>query len=141
MARHLGFDIEHATRFVSDALIARVRRDAPDAMPRFVGGVLSEYGDRSLVSILSIDADERSRMNRYLTDRILAIMDERISSILQSLDISKVVSDRIDSLDMLDVERIVLDVLADQLKWINVFGAVLGALLGIVQVSLMRFMG
>jgi uncharacterized membrane protein YheB (UPF0754 family) len=46
------------------------------------------------------------------------------------------VTERIDSLDMLRVERIVLDVMADQLKWINLFGAILGALIGGSEVLL-----
>jgi uncharacterized membrane protein YheB (UPF0754 family) len=49
------------------------------------------------------------------------------------------VSDRIDSLDMLRVEKIVLDVMAGQLKWINFFGAILGALIGFIQVFLSLF--
>jgi len=38
------------------------------------------------------------------------------------------------------VERIILDVLAGQLKWINIFGGLLGALIGFVQVILSLIM-
>jgi uncharacterized membrane protein YheB (UPF0754 family) len=37
---------------------------------------------------------------------------------------------------MLRVEKIILDVMAGQLKWINFFGAILGALIGFSQVLL-----
>jgi uncharacterized membrane protein YheB (UPF0754 family) len=37
---------------------------------------------------------------------------------------------------MEDVERIVLDVMASQFTWINIFGAILGALIGAGQVLL-----
>ena len=36
-------------------------------------------------------------------------------------------------LDVKDVERLIRQVIATHLKWINVFGAILGFLIGLVQ--------
>jgi uncharacterized membrane protein YheB (UPF0754 family) len=36
-------------------------------------------------------------------------------------------------MDMIRVEGIILDVMANQLKWIDVFGAILGFLIGVFQ--------
>jgi len=58
----------------------------------------------------------------------------KIADALKAIDIRSIVTERINSLDMEEVERIVLDVMANQFKWINVFGAILGALIGAVQV-------
>jgi uncharacterized membrane protein YheB (UPF0754 family) len=57
------------------------------------------------------------------------------------MNIRAMVAARIDSLDMLRVERIVLDVMADQLKWINFFGAILGALIGGAQILVSSVLG
>lgn len=67
------------------------------------------------------------------------LASEKIPQILQKIDIEDLVVRRIDSLEMIQVEGIVLDVLADQLKWINVFGAILGAAIGGIQVLLAMF--
>ena len=53
--------------------------------------------------------------------------------LLTTINIKTMVSDRIDSLDMLRVEKMILDVLAGQLWWINVFGGILGFLIGLFQ--------
>ncbi|MDR0402294.1 MAG: DUF445 family protein [Treponema sp.] len=58
----------------------------------------------------------------------------RLAAILDAVDVRTLVRDRIDRLDMLQVEGIILDLLAGELKWINLFGAVLGALIGAVQI-------
>jgi uncharacterized membrane protein YheB (UPF0754 family) len=42
---------------------------------------------------------------------------------------------------MLKVEGIILDVMARQLKWIDIFGGILGFLIGLVQVALSVFGG
>lgn len=136
LRERLGMDPQATSERIAESLVSNLRGAGPDLGSSFVSRFLAEHGDRGVGSLLSIDEDEKARIDAYLVERTLTMMDERISSILAGLDVQKIVSDRIDSLDMLDVERIVLDVLADQLKWINVFGAILGAILGIVQAVL-----
>jgi uncharacterized membrane protein YheB (UPF0754 family) len=47
---------------------------------------------------------------------------------------------KIDSLDVLSLERIVLDIMKEQFVWIDVLGAVLGALIGLIQALLSRIL-
>ena len=75
--------------------------------------------------------------NVYANQKITGGADAQIEQILKTIDIKTLVSQRIDSLDMLRVERIILDVMADQFKWINIFGAILGFLIGSFQVLFM----
>jgi uncharacterized membrane protein YheB (UPF0754 family) len=75
-----------------------------------------------------------------LAVKAIAALDENIEGTLSSVNVRVLVSDRINSLDMLRVEKIILDVMAGQLKWINIFGAILGALIGFTQVLLSLFM-
>jgi uncharacterized membrane protein YheB (UPF0754 family) len=70
--------------------------------------------------------------------RVGEISAEQLSGILDSVNVRALVRDRIDKLDMLRVEGIILDLLAGELKWINLFGAVLGALIGVFQILLSR---
>jgi len=67
--------------------------------------------------------------------KLLGAVDGHIENILASINIKKLVSDRINSLDMLRVERIILDVMSDQFKWIYFFGGVLGFLIGLFQAT------
>jgi uncharacterized membrane protein YheB (UPF0754 family) len=41
---------------------------------------------------------------------------------------------------MLRVERIVLDVMSDQFKWVEIFGGILGFLIGMFQSALALFL-
>jgi uncharacterized membrane protein YheB (UPF0754 family) len=69
-----------------------------------------------------------------VSGRMGELSTEQLAGILDSVDIRALVRDRIDKLDMLQVEGIILDLLAGELKWINLFGAVLGALIGVFQI-------
>ncbi|MDR2068794.1 MAG: DUF445 family protein [Spirochaetaceae bacterium] len=87
----------------------------------------------SLAALFSVEEETKEKIDALLCRKILVMMDEQVESFLSSIKVKALVSDRINSLDMIRVERIVLDVMASQLKWINFFGAVLGALMGLFQ--------
>jgi uncharacterized membrane protein YheB (UPF0754 family) len=84
-------------------------------------------------TLFAADKRKKDRFDSYLRDKLLGLAEEQGAAILRTIDIATLVSDRIDSLDMLQVEHIVLNVMANQLWWINVFGAILGALIGLFQ--------
>ena len=98
--------------------------------------IIKKYPGITLGEFLSVRDSQKRRIDYFLTEKAAAAAGENIDEMLVSLNVKTLVSDRINSLDMIRVENIILDVMAGQLKWINFFGAVLGALIGFVQVIL-----
>ena len=112
----------------------RVRKSivggAASSLKRMIG-----EDSKTVNALLEITAEEKIKLDNYLTEKLTDAVDGKIESILSSIDIKTLVSDRIDSLDMLRVERIILDVMSNQLKYVELFGGVLGFLLGLFQVT------
>lgn len=73
---------------------------------------------------------------RRLTGWVQDVLARYTLPALGQLDIHNVVVDRINSLDVARVEALVLGIISKHLKWINLFGALVGALIGSVQVVL-----
>jgi uncharacterized membrane protein YheB (UPF0754 family) len=122
-------------------LVEYIRGKAPaleDALGAAARRFLAENQSRSLGELLGIGKEKKQELDALLAGRMLDLADEQIPSLLSALDVRALVSERIDSLDMIRVERIVLDVMADQLQWINLFGAILGGLIGLFQVLFVR---
>ena len=82
---------------------------------------------------------KKEKLDLFLTEGLLAAADKEAAAVLETVDIKTMVTGRIDSLEMLRVEKIILDVMARQLKWIDIFGGILGLLIGLVQVALSNF--
>jgi uncharacterized membrane protein YheB (UPF0754 family) len=95
----------------------------------------------SLGELLAMDIEKKKNLDSFLNDRLLELADEQTAAVLDSINVRTLVSDRIDSLDMIRVEGIILDVMAHQLKWINVFGGILGAFIGIFHSAFTWVMG
>jgi uncharacterized membrane-anchored protein YjiN (DUF445 family) len=90
-------------------------------------------GGESLGSLFSLGPEKKEALDSRIRDQILRLADEQSAAALGAINVRAMVAERIDSLEMIRVERIVLDVMANQLKWIDIFGALLGFLIGLSQ--------
>jgi uncharacterized membrane protein YheB (UPF0754 family) len=68
-------------------------------------------------------------------EKLIAVVNDAIPGVMQRFDVAGLVETRINALPMERVERIVLDVMADKFKWIDIFGAILGFLIGLFQAA------
>jgi len=136
-----GTEAAAASRKLSNTLVAQARGLSVDSLAQKLHGLLDHRLDRSLAELLALDGEAKQKIDHFMADSLLAVADERMAAALKTLDVRTVVSERVDALDMLAVERIVLDVMSDQFRWINIFGALLGALIGAAQVGVWFFFG
>jgi uncharacterized membrane protein YheB (UPF0754 family) len=125
-------------RSVLKKILAWLREKIRDE--RILADAVKKYGKRSLEELLQITPEKKEKLDLLIRDKLLNLAEEQSGAALKAVNIRTLVSERIDSMDMPAVERIVLDVIAGQLKWINFFGAILGALIGISQALLNWFL-
>jgi len=131
-----------ARNIIKGGLIREIKNQArgePALYRQALESILEKYPDITLKEFLSLTETKKCRLDTFLTEKAADTLDENIEGALSSINIKALVSDRINSLDMIRVEKIILDVMAGQLKWINFFGGLLGALIGFSQVILWLF--
>jgi uncharacterized membrane protein YheB (UPF0754 family) len=90
--------------------------------------------------LININEADKKALDDFLFQKLMSAADGQIENILSSINIKSLVSQRIDSLDMVRVERIVLDVMSDQFKWVEIFGGILGFLIGLFQAGFTYFL-
>ncbi len=93
-----------------------------------------------LKSYLNITEERKRGIDTFITSEILRLLDVRVVELIESIDVNTLVVEKIDGLDVESVESLLLKVIAEHLRWINIFGAILGALIGLTQL-LLRFIG
>jgi uncharacterized membrane protein YheB (UPF0754 family) len=103
--------------------------------------VVSDEGRLSAAEIFDMDPSEKEKLDGRLFELLMTVLDEQIPSILESVDVKSLVVDKIESLDMEQVEELLLEVIRTHLRWIVIFGAFLGFLIGAVQVGVIYFTG
>ncbi len=89
-----------------------------------------------LSELLPIASDDKESIDHFLTVRLQTLVARRVPEIISGLDVYTMVVNKINGLDMESVEQLLLMVIARHLKWINLFGALLGSIIGGIQVVL-----
>jgi hypothetical protein len=97
---------------------------------------LSKHADDSLRSLLRVEEQAQRRAGAWLSARLLAILEQRVPAMIEGFDIRQLVTAKVNGLDVAQVEKLLLMVIARELKWINLFGGILGAIIGLAQLLL-----
>ena len=77
-----------------------------------------------------------ARIDGYLSERLVAFLSDELPAISAMLNVEQLVAERVNSFSAPEVERMILDAAGRHLRWINYFGASLGAVIGLIQVAL-----
>jgi uncharacterized membrane protein YheB (UPF0754 family) len=96
----------------------------------------SDFGSVTIGDIVGLSEADKERVDTAVADGLTTLVERRLPELVDSLDIRRLVVNRVNSLDVGEVERLLLMVIARHLKWINLFGALLGAIIGGTQVVL-----
>jgi len=128
--------IPPARRMIKNSFVREANDEEASIYGRALESTIEKYPGITIKEFLSLGDSKKKRMDSFLAEKATDALDVNIEGALSSVNVKVLVSDRINSLEMIRVERIILDVLAGQLKWINFFGAILGALIGLMQVLL-----
>jgi uncharacterized membrane protein YheB (UPF0754 family) len=97
---------------------------------------LLEHADVPLRTLLRVEEEAQRRAGAWLFTRLLAILDQRVPTLIEGFDIRQLVVAKVNALDVAQVEKLLIMVIARQLKWINLFGGILGAVIGLAQLLL-----
>ena len=75
----------------------------------------------------------RGELQEGLCAQLAELLKKEVPQLVDTLNIRKVVEEKVNTLDVLTVERLLLDIMEDHFKYINLFGALLGALIGLAN--------
>lgn len=136
-----GLRREHLVAFVRERLgDDAFRNSAADKVTGFALDYFENRGRLTLGEVLGVDADKKTAFDKQAVTALNNVLSVKLPEALRSLDLRGLVENKINNLDIKAVEGLILMVIAKQLKWINVFGAILGGIIGLVQV-LLRALG
>lgn len=94
------------------------------------------FANVSLSSFISLDEGDIDRIATAAGDTLASALEENTALILEHVDVNSLVVNRIDELDVEMVEELLLIVIRNHLRYINWFGALLGSMIGGMQLLL-----
>jgi uncharacterized membrane protein YheB (UPF0754 family) len=146
LTRHLKIPEQEAVDYVSNKVLALLsRRETSQTIAAevvsFSRNFMEEHRQNNISELLHIEPALQKRASAYLSVQLIRIIDARLPGFIESFDVRQLVVDKINGLDVAQVEKLLLMVIQKHLRWINVFGGILGALIGFSQIVLQLLSG
>ncbi len=141
LIRDLRIPEQETVDYVSTKVLAFLsRKETSQAIAAevvsFSRRFMEEHQQNNIAELLHIEPALQKRASAYLTAQLVRIIDARLPAFIESFDVRQLVVDKINGLDVAQVERLLLIVIQKHLRWINIFGGILGALIGFSQLVL-----
>ena len=84
-----------------------------------------------------LPAGVRDGLYQSIQKMASAMLAAEVPGLVASLNLKQIVKEKVDSLDLMRLERLLLSIMEEQFKYINLFGAILGFLIGGLNVLLL----
>ncbi len=74
----------------------------------------------------------------YVLQQVSDLLVKEVPGLVDSLNIKRIVKRKVDSLDLLRLEALLMSIMEEQFKYINLFGALLGFIIGTLNLFLLQ---
>ncbi len=85
-----------------------------------------------------IPADVREELEEGLYGQLAELLKKEVPPLVETLNVSRIVEEKVNSLDLLQVEGLLMGIMKEQFKYINLFGALLGFFIGLINLLALR---
>lgn len=125
--------IETAKLKIEELINKMIEEKAED----MIYDVIDKEGDKLLDTSIETVAEHIEeylpKIKYILMKQYTAVVETQLGDMLEGLNIEKIVEDKIKAFDMLELEKLILDIMDKELKAIIWLGAVLGVIMGTIM--------
>lgn len=128
--------VEYLQELAADRLLSVLR--SPEAEKAIDGALREQIEERFYrrkIGRLSarLPADVREELAEGLCRQLGEVLSKEVPLLLETLNVSRMVEEKVNRLDILKVEDLLLGVMQEQFKYINLFGGLLGFFIGLLN--------
>lgn len=120
-------------KFLANQLNCMFQKNSEDIVGNILGQEMDAFLDKKLCVLLEGHDEQISKIVDTIETVYRMLIKDNLSSILEIVDISKIVRDRIGEMDVDETEKLILKVMNKELKSIVWLGALLGLVMGMIN--------
>lgn len=133
VAKFLGMLREPAEHFLAKNINTMLRDNGEEIVSNMIGGEVDHFLDKPVCKLLEGHEEQLAQTVDSIGSIYRSIITEHLPKILESIDISKIVRERINEMDVNETEKLIFQVMDKELKAIVWLGALLGLLMGCIN--------
>lgn len=134
VAKFLSMLREPAEHFLAKNINTMLRDNGEEIVSNMIGGEVDAFFNKPVSKLLEGHEEQLAQAVNTIESIYRSIITEHLPKILQSIDISKIVRERINEMDVNETEKLIFQVMDKELKAIVWLGALLGLLMGSINI-------
>lgn len=131
--KFLGMLREPAEHFLANNINAMLKNNGKEIVSNMINGEVEGFLKKPVCNILEGHDDQLGQAVDMVENVYRTIINDHLPKILESIDISKIVRDRINEMDVNETEKLIFQVMNKELKSIVWLGALLGFVMGCIN--------
>ena len=116
VAKFLGMLREPAEHFLAKNINTMLRDNGEEIVSNMIGGEVDHFLDKPVCKLLEGHEEQLAQTVDTIESIYRSIITEHLSKILESIDISKIVRERINEMDVNETEKLIFQVMDKELK-------------------------
>ena len=124
---------EPAEHLLSKQINQIIHNNSEEIVTNLIGQESDKLLDTPVCDLLRDHDEQLAQLRSILLDGYRQVISVHLPKILSTIDISRIIRDRINEMDIEEGERIILDVMDKELRAIVWLGALLGGIIGAVN--------
>lgn len=133
VAKFLGMLREPAEHFLAKNINTMLRDNGEEIVSNMIGGEVDNFLNKPVCKLLEGHEEQLAQTVDTIESIYRSIITEHLPKMLESIDISKIVRERINEMDVNETEKLIFQVMDKELKAIVWLGALLGLLMGCIN--------
>lgn len=133
LAKFLGMLREPAEHFLAKNINTMLRDNGEEIVSNMIGGEVETFLNKPVCKLLEGHEEQLAQAVNTIESIYRSIITEHLPKILDSINISKIVRERINGMDVNETEKLIFQVMSKELKAIVWLGALLGLVMGSVN--------
>lgn len=134
VARFLAMLREPAEHFLANNINTMLKNNGKDIISNMIDSGVEGFLNKPVCNILEGHDEQLEQAVNKVEFIYRTIINDHLSKILESIDISKIVRERINEMDVAETEKLIFQVMDKELKAIVWLGALLGLVMGSINI-------
>lgn len=134
IAKFLGMLREPAEHFLAKQINTMLENNSEEIVSNMVSGEVDSVLNKPVYKLLEGHEEQLAQAVNTIESVYRTIIKKHLPKILESIDISKIVRERINEMDVNETEKLIFQVMNKELKAIVWLGALLGLVMGCINI-------
>ena len=136
VVKFLGMLREPAEHFLAKNINTMLSDNGEEIVSNMIGGEVDSFLNKPVCKSLEGHEEQLAQAVNTVESIYRSIITEHLPKILDSIDISKIVRERINEMDVNETEKLIFQIMDKELKAIVWLGALLGLVMGSINLLL-----